>query len=324
MKIQCIRHATCLIIYGGRRLLLDPVLSAAGTLNPVPEVPNQSGNPLVPLPELEVILLEKTLDAILVTHTHRDHFDEAARHRLPKGIPLFCQPPDLASFQEAGFRDVRPITDRLYWGPITLIRTGGQHGTGAIGQRMAPVSGFILVAGPEPTLYITGDTIWCAEVREALQTHSPEVVLAYAGEARFAIGDPITMTTSDLKQLTSLAPTARIIAVHMEAWNHCRLTRNELRKFRDDENLGGRLWIPENGEWLNFEKNRERPGPFPILGSPDSSVPVPAPRTGRPSGPAGHRSTSLRRRTRAAESTPDPNAPPSGSHYRTPDKPDRE
>ena len=43
-------------------------------------------------------------------------------------------------------------------------RTGGQHGTGEIAEMLAPVSGFVLRADGEPTVYVAGDTIWCDEV----------------------------------------------------------------------------------------------------------------------------------------------------------------
>jgi hypothetical protein len=57
---------------------------------------------------------------------------------------------------------------------------------------MGRVSGFILKAVGEPTMYITGDTIWCEEVKKALDIYRPEVTIVNAGGARFITGDPIT------------------------------------------------------------------------------------------------------------------------------------
>lgn len=51
---------------------------------------------------------------------------------------------------------------------------------------MGPVSGFVLEAKTEPTLYISGDTVWCPEVKQALHTHNPDVVVCFAGGAQFA------------------------------------------------------------------------------------------------------------------------------------------
>ncbi|HBE78656.1 MAG TPA: hypothetical protein DDW65_12910, partial [Firmicutes bacterium] len=95
MKIQLLRHATCLISYQGKKILLDPMLSPAGALEAIPHVPNPAYNPLVELPaNINLSDLLANLNAILVTHTHRDHFDNVALEILPKEIPLFCQPAD--------------------------------------------------------------------------------------------------------------------------------------------------------------------------------------------------------------------------------------
>jgi len=42
MEIQLIRHATVVINIGGRKILLDPMLSGAGTMTAVPGVANAS------------------------------------------------------------------------------------------------------------------------------------------------------------------------------------------------------------------------------------------------------------------------------------------
>ena len=83
-------------------------------------------------------------DVILLTHSHRDHFDEEAAHRLAKDTPFFCQPPDLEKVQQKGFKNVTVIEDSIAWEGIEIIRTGGKHGTGAIGMAMGPVSGYVL------------------------------------------------------------------------------------------------------------------------------------------------------------------------------------
>jgi hypothetical protein len=46
------------------------------------------------------------------------------------------------------------------------------------------------------------------------------------------------------------APEARVIAVHMEAINHCLLTRAELAGALDEQGLKDRVEIPADGETL--------------------------------------------------------------------------
>ena len=122
---------------------------------------------------------------MLVTHLHADHLDETAVDLLPKDVPLVCQPPDEGVLRDRGFADVRPVADELELDGIAIARTDGRHGTGEIAELLAPVSGFVLSAPGEPTLYVAGDTVWCDEVAAALDAHRPDVVVVNAGGARF-------------------------------------------------------------------------------------------------------------------------------------------
>ena len=98
MEIQFVRHATLIVRYHGATLLVDPMLGDPGAIPPVQNSPNPRPNPLVPLPRPAPALLEG-VDAVLVTHTHRDHFDDAAAALVPKHLPLFGQPEDEAKFK---------------------------------------------------------------------------------------------------------------------------------------------------------------------------------------------------------------------------------
>jgi L-ascorbate metabolism protein UlaG (beta-lactamase superfamily) len=247
MNIQLIRHATLRIQYGGRTLLVDPMFSAAGSLPAAPNTSNQRPNPLVdlPLPAEEVL---QGIDAVLVTHTHRDHLDDAAVALLPRHLPLFCQPEDAEKLKQYGFSKITPIEDEHVWEGLRFIRTRGRHGTGEIGEKMGPVSGFVLKTADEPTLYLAGDTIWCDEVKQAVDIHRPEVAVVFAGAAQFVTGGPITMTAEDIECLAKTCPTTRIVVAHMEAWNHCLLSRAELRSFLRERQLADRVLVPEDGE----------------------------------------------------------------------------
>ena len=180
MKIQLIRHASLLIEMNGSTILVDPMLSDAQALDPTANTVPVLRNPLVSLPSHVTLEALKQVDAVFVTHTHRDHFDEAAIELLPKDITLFCQPEDADKISTHGFSNVTAIADTLVWNGIHIKRTSGQHGRGEIGEKMGPVSGFIYEAASEPSLYITGDTVWCPEVQEACAAQS-DVVIAFSG-----------------------------------------------------------------------------------------------------------------------------------------------
>ncbi len=262
MKLTLLRHATLLLEYAGLRLLIDPMLSPAGALDPVANAGNDRRIPLVELPlnlaELDALLA--SLDGVLVTHTHRDHWDAAAQRLLRKDMAVLCQPEDEAKLRDTGFREALPVPQNVQWRGIRLQRTGGEHGTGELGKRMGTVSGFVLQAEGEPVVYIAGDTVWCPAVAQAVIEFSPAVVVVNAGEARFLEGDPITMSAADVAQVCRAAPQARVIAVHFEAVNHCRLSRAALRRSLAEVGLEAQVDIPLDGETLEFPTKVEPGG----------------------------------------------------------------
>ena len=250
MEIQLLRHATLLITINKKKILVDPMLSKARARSPIDNSPNSYRNPLVELMAPTNFLQE--IDAILITHTHSDHFDDGAIALLPKNELILCQPEDENKLKKLGFLQVKPIEDTLTWGEINLTRTGGQHGTGEIAVEMAPVSGYVLKSEGEPSLYIAGDTVYCEEVDAILTKVHPSIVVVNAGGARFNIGDPITMTEEDVVKVCRKAPQAKIIAVHMEAINHCLLSRADLLNHLEQEELSHQVFIPMDGEILEF------------------------------------------------------------------------
>ena len=236
----------------GMNLLLDPMLSPKGAMGPIANAASQNRIPLVDLPlkEAELQGLIKQMNAVLVTHVHRDHWDDRAKEILPKALPVICQAEDESAMRQAGFGQVYPVRTRVEWQGIQIFRTGGQHGTGEIGKKMGMVSGYVLKAAGEPSLYIAGDTLWCPEVKEALRTYKPEVIVLYSGAAAFLTGGPITMNADHVVAVAREIPSAKVIVIHMETMTHCLLTRAELRKRLEQEGLSPQVQIPQDGEIL--------------------------------------------------------------------------
>ncbi len=250
MQLQNIRHATLLLQDNTKKLLVDPMLSPKGIMPAIDNVPNQNNNPLV---DLSIPISDITdCDAVFITHTHRDHFDEEAVKLLSLQITVFCQPEDKVKITGFGFKNVIEVIDTLEWEGINIKRTKGKHGHGAIAKAMAPVSGFVLSANEESTVYLTGDTIWYLETEKILQKYNPEIMICNCGDARFYLGKSITMNAKDILSITKRYPNVKVIAIHMEAWNHCRLSRKELHKITLLHNIDKQVYIPADGELLVF------------------------------------------------------------------------
>lgn len=250
MDIQLIRHATLKIKYNNLTILVDPMFSPQGSLAPVANAANEDCNPLVSLPVMVDEIIEG-VDAIIVTHLHRDHLDDAAIQSLPKDIVVFCQLEDELKLLEHGFTNVVKVISNGEWKGIKLSRTGGRHGTGELAKMMGPVSGFVLEADSEETLYIAGDSVWCDEVEKAIKIYIPKVIILNGGEAQFLTGDPITMGYSDIEQVSRYIPDSKIVVVHMESWNHCLLKRSILKESVESNEIRNVI-IPDDGEKINF------------------------------------------------------------------------
>lgn len=165
MTMRLLRHATLVLQICDKRLLVDPMLSPKEALDPVQNCGNDIRFPMVDLPvsQIELLRIANEVDAVVITHLHRDHWDSAAQSMISKNKLIYCQPGDQEKLKAQGFTNVRSVDDELDWDGITIHRTSGKHGTGEIGKKMGEVSGFVFEYGNK-SVYLAGDTIWCDDV----------------------------------------------------------------------------------------------------------------------------------------------------------------
>jgi L-ascorbate metabolism protein UlaG (beta-lactamase superfamily) len=143
-RIVYVGHATVLIELDGVRLLTDPVLG--GWIGPL----HRHGPP----PRSEWV---EGLDAVLISHLHRDHADPRSLRRIAGDVPLIV-PAGTAGF----FAKLRsgPVIELAVGRPhrvgaLRVTATPADHDIGRRGVAAAPV-GF-LVDGSR-RIYFAGDT----------------------------------------------------------------------------------------------------------------------------------------------------------------------
>jgi len=238
VQLTLVRNATLLLELAGKRVLVDPMLDNEGARPPIEGTRNPVPNPTaaLPMPAEEVV---SGLDAVLVTHRHRDHLDGTAEQLLPRDVPVFCQPEDEEALRELGLA-ARAVDDEVAWEGLRIVRTPGRHGTGPIADALAPVSGFVLDG-----LYIAGDTVWYEGVEQTIERHRPRVAVVNAGGAEFTEGGLIIMGVDDVREVAARVPT--VVAVHLEALNHCYLTRAALIAELPE------VLVPADGEMLDLD-----------------------------------------------------------------------
>ncbi|MBT2645017.1 MBL fold metallo-hydrolase [Bacillus sp. ISL-41] len=253
MNIQQIRNATLVVKYAGKKFLIDPFLAEKGSYPPFPNSLRQDqNNPLVILPS-SIDDIINDVDAVIVTHLHLDHYDDAAKEALPKDIKMFVQnEEDVNSVKNDGFKNVEVLQEDTVFKGVQLIKTKGEHGRGEILKLAGLVCGVVFKHDSEKTLYVAGDTVWYEGVQEAIDTHTPEVIVVNAGDNQFLQGGSLVMGKDDVFEVHKAAPSAKIIASHMEAVNHWTLSREELKSFAVEKGISSSVLVPNDGESYRF------------------------------------------------------------------------
>ena len=255
MNITQIRNATLLITYAGKRLLIDPMLAPKDAYPGFPGTAHaERRNPTVELPVDVNTLLNA--DAVIVTHTHDDHWDEAAIAAIPKTLPVFVQhEADGALLRSQGFEDIRLLTADSEFAGVRLQKTtSGQHGSDrtyavpAMAERLGEACGVVFRHPQEKTLWLVGDTIWRDDIAADLLKLRPDVVVLNAGYAHVIGFGPIIMGKEDLLNVHFTLPEAKIMAIHLEAVNHCLVSREEMRQYALDNQIADVVSIPQDGD----------------------------------------------------------------------------
>lgn len=236
MQIHQIRNATIIITYNNKRFLVDPWLMPKKYMAGFDTGVNSDiRQPRVELPiSIESIV---DVDAVILTHYHPDHWDEFAARAIDKNIPFFVQnETDLKIIQSLDFKDVRIIEETTEFEQIKLHKTGCQHGKREIIQPLCEQIGMsydsmgvVFEGNNEKTLYLAGDTIYCDEVKSALSTYKPDVIILNACGAKTITGEKIIMNVDDVELMSKNYPTATIIASHLDTVSHLTTTREDIK-----------------------------------------------------------------------------------------------
>ena len=262
VEFQQIRNATIKLDYDGTTFLVDPMLAPKnaypgfeGTVNSNIRYPMVD----LPMPVAEVL----KADAIILTHLHADHWDDAARNLVPRDMPIFTQDEaDAAIVRKDGFTNVRALTDQgVVFKGVIIHKTIGQHGTDEMykvperARSLGKTMGLVFQKPNYKTVYVAGDTIWDKEVEEALTRYKPDVVILNTGYAKLTtfVNDSIIMGKDDVYRAYKFSPNAQIVNVHMDTVNHATLTRAELRRFIEEKHLDKqRALVPDDGQVYKF------------------------------------------------------------------------
>jgi L-ascorbate metabolism protein UlaG (beta-lactamase superfamily) len=252
MLFRQIRHATLILDYGETKILVDPMLAPPQT-KPAFKLKSlfRKSNPLVALPDDADDYLSKVTHA-LITHCRRGHFDHLDRAGIEflrqNQIPVYCSEDDAGYLKRRGLHVISLHKNQshrfLNNGTIHLIP--GRHGWGWISQVMANGVGYFIQLTNQPGIYLTGDTVLTREVRAAIETLRPDWLVLAAGGAQLDVGQPILMSKEEIFTAISLAP-GKVLLNHLEALDHCPVSRAELTSMVVARGLADKVFIPPDG-----------------------------------------------------------------------------
>ncbi len=255
-SLHVIGNATTVLRCGGITVLTDPVfvhrheevdigygMSATCLLDPAVEFDD--------LPPFDVVLL---------SHLHGDHFDQVARDRLPRSMPVLTTPEAAETLQEWGFHSARGLqtweTVRVRRGEDWLDVTAvpARHGPPGASLVLPDVMGSVLewsAAGTGRSLYVTGDTLVIDELSQVRQRWPElDVGLWHLGGTRF-LGVLVTMDADQGVELLRRVAPHRVVPVHHEDFDVFTSSLDHFLAAADEAGLRDRVAVvPRGGHFL--------------------------------------------------------------------------
>jgi N-acyl-phosphatidylethanolamine-hydrolysing phospholipase D len=124
LRVRWLGGPTATLERGGLRVLTDPMLGPrAEVAFTLPKHPSTGAlNAPVARYTAPPPFAATGLTAILISHTHNDHFDVTAQQTLPKELPVVVAAAGADQVRGAGFRDVRPLN----WGESLRLEAAGE------------------------------------------------------------------------------------------------------------------------------------------------------------------------------------------------------
>ena len=211
---------TAILEWAGLRVLTDPTFDGPQTY------PDPDGTPLVKTHGPGIAIDDiGPIDLVLLSHhEHEDNLDSSG-HSLLGGLVL-STPEAAADLGVTGLSAWQSFT----LGSATITVVPALHGPPGCEEYMGTVTGFVLEAPGEPTVYVSGDNASLDLVREiASRFPAIDIAILFAGAARVpSIDAALTLTSVDAATAAKTLGASVVVGLHTEDWEHFSETRADL------------------------------------------------------------------------------------------------
>lgn len=270
-SLQFIGTATVLVRLGPFTLLTDPDFLHAGDRAHLGYgvTSRRLTDPALDVDELP------PLDAIVLSHLHGDHWDDAANEELSRDLPVLTTRSAARALRRRGFRQALGMAT---WDQVVLRRGGSwlrltavpaRHGPRLLRAALPPVNGTIWEVGhgEGPTLYrlyVSGDTVLAPALRE-IPRRWPHLDLGifHLGGVR-VLGTLLTLDAAQGIEAVQLLAPRVTVPVHHEDYAGFRSPIEDFALAVRDAGLWGRVVFLARGERYAFRfgaAGRAAPGP---------------------------------------------------------------
>jgi L-ascorbate metabolism protein UlaG (beta-lactamase superfamily) len=167
-----------------------------------------------------------TLDLVVLSHLHGDHFDRIARAQLDRTLPVLSTTSAADRLRRWGFENAAGLStweSTSYQDAghrLTVRAVPGQHGRGVARALVPPVMGTVLELespdGDQVRVYVSGDTLYSPTLAQVTEHCGPlDAAVLHLGGTRL-LGLTVTMDDRQGADLVELLAPQVAVPVHYD------------------------------------------------------------------------------------------------------------